>query len=208
LEQHNLGGAMLETVNVDLESRGIKITTGTIVDATIIHAPSSTKNANQQRDPAMHPTKKGKPWYFGMKAHVGADSKTKTIHSAVVTAANIADSAVLPDLFPGEETDVWGDQAYRGQSAAIHEVAPQAHDLTNQRYRYKNRVDEVVREENRAKSHIRSRVEQVFAVIKLKFGYTKVRYRGIKKNANQVFTLGALRNLFRLRRRLLVTQGA
>ena len=208
LEQHNLGGAMLETVNVHLESRGIKITTGTIVDATIIHAPSSTKNANQQRDPAMHQTKKGKQWYFGMKAHVGVDSKTKLVHSAVVTAANIADAAVLPDLLHGEETDVWGDQAYRGQSEAIHEVAPQAHDLTNKRYRYKNRVDEVVREGNRGKSHMRSRVEHVFAVIKLKFGYTKVRYRGIKKNANQVFTLCALSNLFLLRRRLLVTQGA
>jgi IS5 family transposase len=142
-----------------------------------------------------------------MKAHVGVDSQTKAIHSAVVTAANIADSAVLPDLLPGDETDVWGDQAYRGQSEAIHEVAPQAQDLTNQRYRYKDRVDEAVREENRAKSHIRSRVEHVFAVIKLKFGYTKARYRGIRKNANQVFTLCALSNLFLLRGRLLVTQG-
>ena len=208
LEQHNLGGAMLETVNVHLESRGIKITTGTIVDATIIHAPSSTKNREQKRDSEMHQTKKGKQWYFGMKAHVGVDSQTKAIHSAVVTAANIADSAVLPDLLHGDETDVWGDQAYRGQSEAIHEVAPQAQDLTNQRYRYKDRVDEVVREENRAKSHIRSRVEHVFAVIKLKFGYTKARYRGIRKNANQVFTLCALSNLFLLRGRLLVPQGA
>jgi len=208
LEQHNLGGAMLEAVNVHLESRGIKITTGTIVDATIIHAPNSTKNREQKRDPEMHQTKKGKQWYFGMKAHVGVDSKTKIIHSAVVTAANIADSALLPDLLHGDETGVWGDQAYRGQSEAIHEVAPQAQDLTNQRYRYKNQVDEAVREENRAKSHIRSRVEHVFAVIKLKFGYTKARYRGIRKNANQVFTLCALSNLFLLRGRLLVTQGA
>jgi IS5 family transposase len=207
LEEHNLGGAMLETVNLHLERRGIKITTGTIVDATIIHAPSSTKNREQKRDPEMHQTKKGKQWYFGMKAHVGVDSQTKAIHSAVVTAANSADSAVLPDLLPGDETDVWGDQAYRGQSEAIHEVAPQAQDLTNQRYRYKDRVDEAVREENRAKSHIRSRVEHVFAVIKLKFGYTKARYRGIRKNANQVFTLCALSNLFLLRGRLLVTQG-
>jgi IS5 family transposase len=208
LEQHNLGGAMLEAVNVHLESRGIKITTGTIVDATIIPAPSSTKNREQKRDSEMHQTKKGKQWYFGMKTHVGVDSQTKAIHSAVVTAANVADSAVLPDLLHGDETGVWGDQAYRGQSEAIHEVAPQAQDLTNKRYRYKDRVDEVVREENRAKSHIRSRVEHVFAIIKLKFGYTRVRYRGIKKNANQVFTLCALSNLFLLRGRLLVTQGA
>ncbi len=156
----------------------------------------------------MHQTKKGNEWHFGMKAHVGVDSKRKIIHSVVVTAANIADSAVLPDLLHGDETKVWGDQAYRGQSEAIHEVAPRAQDLTNKRYRYKDRVDEVEREKNRTKSHIRSRVEHVFAVIKLKFGYTKVRYRGIKKNANQVFTLCALSNLFLLRSRLLVIQGA
>jgi len=143
-----------------------------------------------------------------MKAHVGVDSKRKIIHSVVVTAANIADSAVLPDLLHGDETKVWGDQAYRGQSEAIHEVAPRAQNLTNKRYRYKGRVDEVEREKNRTKSHIRSRVEHVFAVIKLKFGYKKVRYRGIKKNANQVFTLCALSNLFLLRSRLLLTQGA
>ena len=208
LEEHNLGGAMLETVNLHLESRGIKIATGTIVDATIIHAPSSTKNAGGQRDPEMHQTKKGNQWYFGMKTQVGVDSKMKIIHSVVVTAANIADSAALPDLLHGDETKVWGDQSYRGQSAAIHDIAPRAQDLTHKRYRHKDRVDEVEREKNRTKSHIRSRVEHVFAVIKLKFGYTKVRYRGIKKNANQVFTLCALSNLFLLRRRLLVTQGA
>src|SRR5438132_307725 len=87
----------------------VRITTGTIVDATILHAPTSTKNREQQRDPEMHQTKKGKQWYFGMKAHVGVDSKTKIIHTAVATAANVADSAVLPDLLHGEETRVWGD---------------------------------------------------------------------------------------------------
>jgi IS5 family transposase len=208
LEAHALGSAILETVNLHLEGRGLKITTGTIVDATIIHAPSSTKNREQKRDPDMHQTKKGNQWYFGIKAHVGVDSKTKIIHSAVVTAANVADSAVLSDLLHGEETEVWGDQAYRGQGEVIREVAPQAQDLTNKRYRYKGRVDEVIREQNRVKSHIRSRVEHVFGVIKLKFGYTKVRYRGLKKNANQVFTLCALSNLFLSRGRLLVTQGA
>ena len=208
LERHNLGGAILETVNVHLESRGLKISTGTIVDATIIHAPSSTKNREQQRDPEMHQAKKGKQWYFGMKAHVGVDSKLKIIHSAVVTAANVSDSAALPDLLHGEETKVWGDQAYRGQSEAIHEVAPRAQDLTHQRYRYNGRVNEIERVKNRTKSHVRSRVEHVFAAIKLKFGYTKVRYRGIQKNATQVFTLCALSNLFLLRRRLLVTCGA
>jgi len=205
LEAHALGGAMMQAVNLHLQSRGIKIATGTIVDATIIHAPSSTKNADQQRDPEMHQTKKGNQWYFGMKAHVGVDSKTKIIHSAVVTAANVADSRVLPELLHGEERKVWGDQAYRGQGEEIHAAAPRAQDLTHKRYRYKDRVDEVERAKNRTKSRIRSRVEHVFAVIKLKFGYAKVRYRGIKKNANQVFTLCALSNLFLSRRKLLCT---
>src|SRR5438128_8962612 len=108
----------------------VRVTTGTIVDASILHAPTSTKNRQQQRDPEMHQTKKGKQWYFGMKAHVGVDSKTKIIHTAVATAANVADSAVLPDLLHGEETRVWGDQAYRGQSEVIRECAPQAQDCT------------------------------------------------------------------------------
>src|SRR5206468_12376241 len=129
-----------------------RITTGTIVDATILHAPTSTKNREQQRDPEMHQTKKGKQWYFGMKAHVGVDSKTKIIHTAVATAANVADSAVLPDLLPGEETRVWGDQAFRGQSEVIRGCAPQARDCTHRRYRYKEGADEGERAKNRRKS--------------------------------------------------------
>src|SRR5437016_1037911 len=116
LEEHQLGEQILGTVNLHLQAQGVRITTGTIVDATILHAPSSTKNREQQRDPEMHQTKKGNQWYFGMKAHVGVDSKTKIIHTAVATAANVADSTVLPDLLHGEETRVWGDRAYKGQS--------------------------------------------------------------------------------------------
>ena len=115
LEEHGMGAQILHTVNLHLQSKGVKIATGTIVDATIIHAPSSTKNREQKRDEEMHQTKKGKQWYFGMKAHVGVDSKTKLIHSVVATAANVADCTVLPDLLHGDETKVWGDQAYRGQ---------------------------------------------------------------------------------------------
>src|SRR2546427_5044809 len=129
----------------------------------------------------MHQTKKGKQWYFGMKAHVGVDSKTKIIHTAVATAANVADSAVLPDLLHGEETRVWGDQAYRGQSEVIRECAPQAQDCTHRRYRYKHGIDEVERAKNRTKSRVRSKVEHVFAVMKLKFGFVKLRYRGLQK---------------------------
>jgi IS5 family transposase len=205
LEEHNLGGEMLETVNLYLQSKGVRITTGTIVDATLIHAPSSTKNREEKRDPEMHQTRKGKQWYFGMKAHVGVDSKSKLIHTAVVTPANVADSTVLPELLHGEETRVWGDQGYVGQKQVIHECAPRADDWTHRRYRYKNRIDEVERAKNRRKSSVRSKVEHVFGVMKLKFGFTKVRYRGLDKNANRLFATCALVNLFMVRKKLLCT---
>jgi len=203
LEEHQLGGQMLEAVNLHLQSRGVRITTGTIVDATIIHAPSSTKNREQQRDPEMHPTRKGKQWYFGMKAHVGVDSKTKLIHTALVTPAHVADATVLPELLHGEETRVWGDQAYRGQTEVIRECAPQAQDCTHRRYRFKYYTDEVEREKNRVKSTVRSKVEHVFGVMKLKFGFVKVRYRGLAKNANRLFATCALLNLYLVRKKLL-----
>ena len=114
LERHDLGSALFARVNEYLMAKGLKVGTGTIVDATIIHAPSSTKNAAKARDPDMHQTRKGQQWYFGMKAHVGVDSRTKLIHAVVATAANVADSTILPDLLHGAETRVWGDQAYRG----------------------------------------------------------------------------------------------
>jgi transposase, IS5 family len=203
LEEHQLGGQMLEAVNLHLQSRGVRITTGTIVDATIIHAPSSTKNREQKRDPEMHQTKKGNQWYFGMKAHVGVDSKTKLIHTALVTAAHVADATVLPELLHGEETRVWGDQAYRGQTDVIQQCAPRAQDCTHRRYRYKDHIDEVERAKNRKKSTVRSKVEHVFGVMKLKFGFVKVRYRGLAKNANRLFATCALVNLFLVRKRLL-----
>ncbi len=203
LEEHHLGGEILETVNLYLQGRGVRISSGTIVDATIIHAPSSTKNQEEKRDPEMHQTRKGKQWYFGMKAQVGVDSKTKLVHTVVATAAHVADSTVLPELLHGEETHVWGDQAYRGQAEVIHECSPGAKDCTNKRYRYKDRIDEVEREKNRTKSKVRSKVEHVFAVLKLKFGFVRVRYRGIEKNANRLFAAFALVNLFMVRKKLL-----
>ncbi|MGD1081466.1 MAG: transposase [Candidatus Sulfotelmatobacter sp.] len=133
--------------------------------------------------------------HFGMKAHVGVDSQTKLIHSVVATAANAADSTMLLHLLHGEETRVWGDQAYRGQSEVLREHAPHAQDFTHQRYRYKDHIDEVEREKNRTKSKVRSKVEHVFAVLKLKFGFVKVRYRGVDKNANRLFVTCALVNL-------------
>ena len=203
LEEHQLGGEMLETVNLHLQEKGIRISTGTIVDATLIHAPSSTKNREEKRDPEMHQTRKGNQWYFGMKAHVGVDSKSKIIHTAVATAANVADVRVLPELLHGEETRVWGDQGYVGQTEVIHQAAPRARDCTHRRYRYKDRIDEVQRAKNRTKSSVRSRVEHVFHVLKLQFGFVKVRYRGLRKNANRLFATCALVNLFIVRKKLL-----
>src|SRR6516225_1016353 len=203
LEEHDLGGEMLETVNLHLQEKGVHISTGTIVDATIIHAPSSTKNREEKRDPEMHQTRKGQQWYFGMKAHVGVDSKNKIIHSAVVTAAHVADATVLPELLHGEETRVWGDQGYVGQTEVIHQAAPRARDCSHRRYRYKGRVNEVERAKNRNKSRVRSKVEHVFQVLKLKFGFVKVRYRGLQKNGNRLFAACALVNLFMVRKQLL-----
>ena len=119
LERHDLCGAMLDAVNHYLEARGIRIGTGTIVDATIIHAPSSTKNATGTRDPEMHQTRKGNQWFFGMKAHIGVDSKQGIVHSVCSTAASVADKHMLADLLHGDEGKVWGDGAYQGQGEAI-----------------------------------------------------------------------------------------
>ena len=208
LEKHDLGRSLFQEVHRHLETQGLKVSTGTIVDASIINAPSSTKNAEQQRDPDMHQTRKGKQWYFGMKAHIGVDSQTKLIHSVVATAANVADSTVLPDLLHGEETRVWGDQAYRGQRDVIRDCAPKAKDFTNRRYRHCGVVDELEKARNRTKSKVRAKVEHVFGVIKRVFGFAKVRYRGLEKNAHRLFVTCALANLFMVRHRLLRAQRA
>jgi IS5 family transposase len=121
LERHGWGERLFELVGEYLQRKGLGLSRGTIVDATIINAPSSTKNAHRKRDPEMHQTRKGQQWYFGMKAHVGADSRSKLIHSVVAMAANAADATMLPHLLHGEETRVWGDQAYRGQRAVLQD---------------------------------------------------------------------------------------
>ena len=209
LERHHLGKKLFREVHRHLESQGVKGTQGTIVDATIINTPSSTKNKAGKRDPDMHQTRKGNQWFFGMnplkgvKAPIGVDSKTKVIHSVVAIAANVHDATILPDLLHGEETRVWGDSAYQGQTDVLRQHAPKARDLTNRRYRYKGVVNEVERARNRIKSHIRSRVEHVFGVIKGVFHFTKVRYRGLEKNAHRLFVTCALANLYLVRRRLL-----
>jgi transposase, IS5 family len=206
LERHELGGAMLNTVNQYLESRGIRITTGTIVDATIIHAPSSTKNRSGERDPEMHQTRKGKQ-YFGLKAHIGVDSKQGHVHSVCTSAASVADKHMLPDLLHGEERKVWGDGEYQGQGETIRQAAGQAQAMTSRRTRYKNFVDEIQRAKNRVKARVRAKVEHPFRILKRIFGFEKVRYRGLKKNHQRLCASFALVNLYLHRKRLAVTRA-
>lgn len=204
LERHDLGGAMLERVNEYLESRGIRINRGTIVDATIIHAPSSTKNRSGERDPEMHQTRKGKQWFFGLKAHIGVDSKEGHVHSLCTSAASVADKHMLPDLLHGEERKVWGDGAYQGQGEAIRRAAPQAQDMTSRRVKYKNFVDEIEKTKNRVKARVRAKVEHPFRILKRIFGFERVRYRGLKKNHQRLCACFALVNLYLHRKRLAV----
>lgn len=203
LERHDLSKALFERVNGYLTSRGLKVAGGTIVDATIIAAPNSTKNEAKARDPEMRQTRKGQQWYFGMKLHIGVDSRTKLIHAVKTTAANAHDATVLGELLHGHETRVWGDQAYRGQRAVIREHAPKAKDFTNRRYRYGGMIDEIERGKNRTKSSVRAKVEHPIGVIKRVFGFAKVRYRGLAKNTHRLWLTCGLVNLFIARRRLL-----
>jgi transposase, IS5 family len=203
LNDNKLGESLFAKVGAELQARGFKVNTGTIVDATIIGAPSSTKNADKARDPEMHQTRKGQQWYFGMKLHIGVDSQSGLAHSAVVTAANVHDKHPLPDLLHGNENRVYGDSAYASQKELIRGKAPKAKDFTNQRARYNGIVDEVARAKNRNKSRIRARVEHVFGVVKRLWGFGKVRYRGLAKNATRAFTALALANIYLARQRLM-----
>lgn len=202
LERHELGDQLFQAVGEFLQAQGLTIASGTIVDASIINAPSSTKNKAKSRDPEMHQTKKGNQWYFGMKAHIGVDSKTKIIHSVAATAANVHDSQLLEDLLHGDETRVWGDSAYAGQGEVIQRTAPRAKDFTQAKGSRHKPLDESDRLRNRSKSKVRAKVEHVFGVMKRLFGFTKVRYRGLAKNAHALFVLSALTNLYLARRRL------
>jgi len=197
LEAHQLGVALFAKVGELLMANGMRLSGGTIVDATLIAAPPSTKNQDKARDPEMHQTKKGKDWHFGMKLHIGADSKTGLVHSASVTAANVHDSHEVPNLLHGQETRLYGDSAYRGkaQRERLRELAPKAKDFTNKRA-YKNRpLTEADKATNRRKSSIRSKVEHPFLTLKRLWGFAKVRYRGLAKNANRAFAMLAMINL-------------
>ena len=195
LEEHKLGAAMFAKVGELLQANGLRLSGGTIVDATIIAAPSSTKNADRARDPEMHQTKKGNQWHFGMKVHIGADSKSGLVHSASVTPANVHDSRELPRLLHGNETRLYGDSAYTGQKEALKQVSPKAKDFTNKRARRNQPLSDADKETNRRKSQVRAKVEHPFRPFKSLFGFAKARYRGLMKNANRAFALLALINI-------------
>ena len=203
LERHDLGSRLFVLIGEYLDENGLKVNRGTIVDATIINAPSSTKNKKKERDPEMRQTKKGNEWYFGMKAHVGVDSQTKLIHSIAATPANVHDSQLLPDLLHGEETRVWGDSAYAGQTKVIRQHAPKAKDFTQEKGHRSRPLSEEQKRRNRNKSRVRAKGEHPFLILKREFGFDKVRYRGIDKNANRLFVACGLVNIFMARRTLL-----
>jgi transposase, IS5 family len=204
LEQRQLTERIFAEIRSLLEEKRLLLKSGTIVDATIIAAPPSTKNAAKARDPEMHQTKKGKDWHFGMKAHIGTD-KRGIVHSLTTTPANMHDSTQIAKLLHGEEREVFGDQAYWNES---HRQSAQAAGI---RYRINRRparrpLNDHQRFINRRRSAARARVEHVFHVVKRLWGFTKVRYRGLAKNTARLFTAFALANLYLLRRRLLPPQ--
>ena len=197
LEKHDLGAALFAKVGELLLANGMKLSGGTIVDATLIAAPPSVKNQDKSRDPEMHQTKKGNQWHFGMKLHIGTDSKTGLIHSASVTAANVHDSHQVPNLLHGEETRFYGDSAYRGkqQRERLKDIAPKAKDFTNKRAYRNQPLTEADKDTNRRKSSVRSKVEHPFLTLKRLWGFAKVRYRGLAKNANRAFAMLAMLNI-------------
>ncbi|MBC7353242.1 MAG: IS5 family transposase [Thermogutta sp.] len=196
LEDHGLGPKILELVNRHLAKYGVGVHRGTIVDATVIEAPTSTKNQSKSRDPEMGSTKKGNQWHFGAKVHVGVDSRTKVIHSLVVTPANVHDSQVLPELLHGGETRVLGDKAFAGQKRAIREGAPRARDYTERKGSRHRPLSEREKQKNRWKARFRSRVEHVFGVMKHVFGWRKVRFKGIYKNLQYAYAVAACVNIY------------
>jgi len=209
LEKHDLARAILGEVNGLLSEKGLTMKRGTIVDATLIAAPSSTKNANQQRDPEMTQTQKGNQWHFGMKAHIGVDAHSGLIHTVDCTTAKVADITMLEKCLHGEEVLVLGDRGYHKTNRTIEHFAkegersvitptkkPKGAELTKDQKAF-----------NRMLSAVRAIVEHPFRVIKRQLGYVKVRYRGLAKNTGQIVTLFALANLWLARRRLLPMTG-
>jgi IS5 family transposase len=208
LEKHGLGEQVFETVKAHLSARGMTMRQGTIVDATLIAAPSSTKNKEGKRDPEMHQTKKCNQWYFGMKVHAGADKDSGLIHSVVVTAANVHDLTLAADLLHGDEQVVYADAGYQG-IATRAEMAGKTREFRVAMRPSKRRalpdtpegrLEDLI---ETAKVHIRSKGEHPFRVIKHQFGFQKTRLRGLVKNRCKIHVLAALSNLFQSRRQLI-----
>ena len=202
LETHQLTGAIFTAIQGLLEEKRLLLKQGTIVDATIIAAPSSTKNATDARDPEMHQTFKGKSWHFGMKLHVGTDLRG-TVHHVTATAANAADITQLPDLLHGQEDDLYGDQAYWKDDHRTQWQLAGGRYRVNRRGTKKHPLTAHQRGINRARSRRRARGEHAFHVVKRLWGFVKVRYRGLAKNLARAQTVFGLANLYLLRRRLL-----
>jgi transposase, IS5 family len=211
LERHNLAVDMLRVVNDILQALGMLMRTGTVVDATLISAPSSTKNADGERDPEMKQTKKGNNWYFGMKAHIGVDAHSGLVHSVAGTAANVNDLNMAGALLHGDEQAAFGDAGYQGVHKRPEAEGPTWHVAMRPGKRRKLNTflhdDFVTERVEKMKASIRAKVEHPFRVIKRQFGFTKVRYRGLAKNTAQIVTLFALSNLWMARRQLMGARG-
>jgi len=213
LQQHELGPRILAIVNAKLADKGLMLQAGTVVDATLIAAPSSTKNRTGQRDPKMHPTRKGNPWHFGMKVHVGVDAETGLVHSVVTTPANVSDVTQAHALLHGQESDVFADAGYRGvdKRAEVQAQHPAVNWHVAMMPSKRKALDKgtllgsVLDALERTKAHIRAKGEHVFYIIKNIFGLKKVRYRGLAANTAQLYTLLALANLLLAKRWLLGT---
>lgn len=209
LEEHQLAPQILAVVNATLADKGLMLKQGTVVDATLIAAPSSTKNQDGERDPEMHQTKKGHQWYFGMKAHIGVDADSGLVHTVVGTAANVNDVTQAGALVHGQETDVYADAGYQGVAKREEVQDLQANWHVAMRPGKRRALDKnsqmgaVLDQLEHVKARIRAKVEHPFRVIKRQFGYMKVRYRGLAKNTAQLHTLFALGNLWMVRHRLL-----
>ena len=203
LEQHGLTHAIFDAVADLLEERQLLLRSGTIVDATIIAAPSSTKNASASRDPEMKQTRKGRNWHFGMKLHIGAD-KRGIVHTVRATAASVADITQLPDLLHGQEREVFGDQAYWKEDDREFLEAWGMRYRINRRPTSKRPLSARWRMINRARSRTRARGEHAFRIVKQLWGFAKVRYRGLAKNLARAQTMFALANLYQVRRQLLL----
>jgi transposase, IS5 family len=203
LERHGLTEAIFAAVNAHLADKGVTLRSGTLVDATIIDAPSSTKNEAKARDPEMSSTKKGNDWYFGMKAHVGVDADSGVVHSLDTTTAKVHDSQVWGQLLHGDETSVWADKGYvSGEREAAFEGPGKVWGVMRKAPKG-GALHPIDADINRIIAMVRAKVEHPFRVVKRQFGYMKTRYRGLAKNRAQLFTLFALGNLFLVRRRLM-----